>query len=62
MDWAGLIVNVAAIFIGLAIFLGIINSKWGKEHQDIQYFIMLVAVLAACVIAGVLRLLVGMVL
>ena len=60
MDWAGLAVNVAAIFIGLAFYLGISRTKWGKEHQEYQYGIMLAAVLAACVVAGVLRVLVDL--
>ena len=55
MDWMGLVINVAAIFIGLAFYLGILHTKWGEEHKDYQYAIMLAAVLAACVVAGGLR-------
>lgn len=62
MDWAGLMINVAAIFIGLAFYLGISHTKWGEDHREYQYAIMLGAVLAACVVAGVLRGLVGMIL
>lgn len=62
MDWAGLIVNVAAIFIGLAFYLWISHTKWGREHREYQYAIMLGAILAACIVAGGLRALVGIIL
>lgn len=60
MDWTGLFVNVAAIFIGLAFYLGISHTKWGEKHREYQYAVMLGAILAACVVAGMLRVLVGM--
>ncbi len=59
MNWSGLIINLVAIFAGLAIYILIMNSKWGKEHEEIQYAIMLVAVLAACLIGGLLRFIIG---
>ncbi len=55
MDWGGLIINVIAIFVGLAIYLLIANSKWGKEHSDMPYFWMLVALMGAVIVGGVLR-------
>ena len=61
MDWMGLVINVAAIFIGLAIYLGISRTKWGEEHKEYQYAIMLAAILAACVVAGGLRMAVGLI-
>lgn len=62
MDWTGLLINLFAIFAGLAIYIGVGNTKWGKEHSQYQYAIMLVAILAACLIGGALRVLVGKVL
>lgn len=62
MDWAGLLINVAAIFIGLAFYLGISHTAWGETHREYQYAIMLGAILAACVVAGGLRVVVGWIL
>ena len=59
MDWSGMIINVIAIFAGLFIYIGIINTKWGKEHEDIQYAPMLVAIIAACLIGYLMKLLFG---
>ncbi len=56
MDWYGLIVNVAAVFAGLFIYIGITRTKWGKKFTDYPYAIMLVSVLAACLIGFLLRL------
>ncbi len=55
MDTANMIINVIAILFGLSLYMGIMNSKWGKEHEDIQYFIMLVAILCAVLIGGFIR-------
>lgn len=55
MDWLNLIINVIAIFAGLAIYLVIQNSKWGKEHTQYQYAVMLGAILLACIVGGILR-------
>ena len=59
MDWLGLTINLVAIFVGLAIYIGIGHTKWGKEHTEYQYAIMLAAILAACVVGGVLRAVIG---
>lgn len=56
MDWQGLIINLIAIFAGLFIYIGISNTKWGRNHEEYQYAIMLAAVIGACLIGGLLRL------
>ena len=56
MDWQGLFINIAAIFIGLFLYIGIAHTKWGQEHEEHQYALMLVSILGACVVAGLLRL------
>ena len=43
--------NVVAIAIGLGLFLLITRSKWGKEHREFYYLIMLLALIT---VAGVL--------
>ncbi len=47
-----LIINVAACFLGLAIFLIISNTKWGKENSKHAYAIAAVSLLAAVLIGG----------
>ncbi|MCR5640640.1 MAG: hypothetical protein K6G04_04720 [Lachnospiraceae bacterium] len=59
MDWAGMLINVLAIICGLAIYVGIMNSKFGKSHVQWQYAIMLVAIILACFIGGFLRVIFG---
>ncbi len=53
-DWRVILANVVAIAIGLGLFLLITRSKWGKEHREFYYLIMLLALIA---VAGVLWLL-----
>lgn len=55
MDTTNMLINVAAIVSGLFIYIGITNTKWGKEHTDIQYFIMLVSILCAVLVGGLIR-------
>lgn len=55
MNWLNLIANFIAILAGLFIYIGIMNTPWGKKHQDIQYGIMLAAVLGACLIGGLIK-------
>lgn len=50
-----MLINVAAIIAGLSIYIGICNTKWGKEHQHLQYSIMLGAILLAVLIGGAIR-------
>ena len=49
-DWRVILANVVAIAIGLGLFLLITRSKWGKEHREFYYLIMLLAQIA---VAGV---------
>ena len=53
-DWRVILANVVAIAIGLGLFLLIPRSKWGKEHREFYYLIMLLALIT---VAGVLWLL-----
>ena len=53
-DWRVILANVVAIAIGLGLFLLITRSKWGKEHREFYYLIMLLALIT---LAGVLWLL-----
>lgn len=52
-----MVINIIAIFVGLAAYLGIMHTKWGREHEEYQYAIMLAAILGACLIGGALRML-----
>ena len=55
MDWQGLVINIIAIFAGLFLYIAVARSKWGREHEEYQYALMLAAILGACVVGGVLR-------
>ena len=55
MDWLGLVINIVAIFAGLFLYILITNTKWGREHEEYQYALMLAAVLGACVVGGLMK-------
>ncbi|MGN0483588.1 MAG: hypothetical protein ACI4HI_08565 [Lachnospiraceae bacterium] len=55
MDWIGLLCSLIALIAGLVFYILLTGSKWGKEHEQYQYAIMLVCVIAACAIGGVLK-------
>ena len=55
MDWIGLICNVVALFLGLAIFLIFSNSEFGKRYAKYQYPIMAACLLIAVLIGGLVR-------
>ncbi|MCR5580241.1 MAG: hypothetical protein K6F66_01515 [Pseudobutyrivibrio sp.] len=55
MDTTNMIINVIAILAGLTMYIGIMNSKWGKAHEGIQYFIMLITILLAVLLGGFIR-------
>ncbi len=59
LDWIGLIGNFIAILFGLALFIIITNTKWGKKHTKHQYAIMLFCVLMACLFGWGLKFLIG---
>ena len=49
-----LIINVAAIFLGLALFLAFANSSIGKKYEKYQYFVAFLCIIIAVVIGGVI--------
>lgn len=55
MDTANMLINVAAILGGLVIYIFISNTKWGKSHEQYQYAIMLIAIMAAVLLGGLAR-------
>ncbi len=55
MNTVNMLINVAAIIAGLAIYILISNTKWGKARQDYQYAIMLMAMMVAVLIGGLIR-------
>ena len=55
MNTVNMIINVIAILAGLSIYIGVMNTKWGKTHQEFQYGIMLGAILCAVLIGGCIR-------
>ncbi len=59
LDWGGLIINVVSVFVGLAIYLGVLKTGWGQEHMKFQWAIMLAALLIAVLIAWGVRTLLG---
>ena len=59
MNWMGMLINLFAIICGLAAYIGIMNSKFGKEHANLQYAIMLLTIILACLVGGLLRVVVG---
>ena len=59
MDWLNMIINVIAIFAGLGLYLVVMHTKWGREHEGYQYAIMLASILVACLVGGLLRYILG---
>ncbi len=55
MDTTNMFINVIAILAGLALYIGVMNSKWGKEHQEYMYAIMLGTIISAVLIGGFIR-------
>ena len=55
MDTANMIVNVIAILSGLALYISVVNSKWGKAHEEFMYAIMLGTILFAVLVGGFIR-------
>jgi hypothetical protein len=50
-----MLINVAAILAGLVLYIFVTNTKWGKDHEQYQYMIMLGTILLAVLIGGLLR-------
>jgi len=59
LDWIGLAFNVGFLFVGLAFYLVIYNKTKLKKKENMQYPIMAACVLAAIIIGGVLRKIIG---
>ena len=55
MDTANMLINVVAILTGLFLYIGVTNTKWGKEHEGYQYAIMLGTILFAVLVGGFIR-------
>ena len=55
MDTANMIINVIAILSGLGLYMAIVNSKWGKAHEEFMYAIMLGTILFAVLVGGFIR-------
>lgn len=55
MNTANMLINVAAILAGLMFYILITNTKWGRKHEDYQYAIMLIAIMAAVLLGGLVR-------
>ncbi|CBK73731.1 hypothetical protein CIY_08570 [Butyrivibrio fibrisolvens 16/4] len=55
MDTANMLINVAAILAGLVLYIFVTNTKWGKDHEQYQYMIMLGTILVAVIVGGLLR-------
>lgn len=55
MDSRNMLINVVAILVGLALYIIVTNTKWGKEHEQFQYMIMLGTIMMAVCIGGFLR-------
>ena len=50
-----MIINVIAILSGLGLYMAIVNSKWGKAHEEFMYAIMLGTILFAVLVGGFIR-------
>ena len=55
MDTINMIINVIAILVGLGLYMGVMNSSWGKKHQEYMYAIMLGTILLAVIVGGFIR-------
>ncbi|MQN01752.1 MAG: hypothetical protein DUD27_04415 [Lachnospiraceae bacterium] len=55
MDWVGVITSFICLIGGVLIYLAIMHTKWGKSHTKYQVFIMILAIVIACVAGGLIR-------
>jgi len=60
LDWIGLAFNVGFLFIGLAFYIVVYNKTSLKEKVNMQYPIMAACVLAAIIIGGIIRKVIGL--
>ncbi|MCR5452753.1 MAG: hypothetical protein K6F00_09020 [Lachnospiraceae bacterium] len=57
MEFKEVLINVAAIFAGLIIYIVIMKTPVGKKHENMQYLIMLIALIGAVIVGYLIRLL-----
>ena len=50
-----MLINVVAILVGLGLYMAVMNSAWGKKHQEYMYAIMLGTILVAVLVGGFIR-------
>ena len=55
MKFWDVLINVAALFAGLAIYIIVMKTPFGKKHEDLQFPFMLAAVIIAVLIGGLIR-------
>ena len=55
MEFLDVLVNVLALFVGLAVYIIIMKTPFGKKHGDMQFLIMLLAVILAVLAGGAVR-------
>lgn len=55
MNWTGVITSFICLIGGVLIYLAIMHTSWGRAHTKYQVFIMIIAIVAACVAGGLVR-------
>ena len=55
MEFLDVLVNVLALFVGLAVYIIVMKTPFGKKHGDMQFLIMLLAVILAVLAGGAVR-------
>ena len=55
METVNMLINVVAILVGLGLYMAVMNSAWGKKHQEYMYAIMLGTILVAVLVGGFIR-------
>lgn len=54
MEFTKLIINVATVFIGLFLYLAVMNSPIGKKYEKYQYAIMAACIILAIIVGGII--------
>jgi hypothetical protein len=55
MEFVDVLINVLALFVGLAVYIIFMKTPFGKKHGDLQFVIMLLAVILAVLAGGAIR-------
>ena len=58
MEFTKVIVNVAAIFAGLAIYILIMKTPFWKKHDDLQYLFMLISLIGAVIVGYLIKIII----